>query len=240
MDPSANNPTDMEQIQPSISLWALALIFLATIGGAAAAILVLPAWIPGMSTSLTGEQPKVFWYLSRSSAIIAYFLLWASMILGVSVTNKAAVIWPGLPTAIDLHQYFTILGLAFALFHGLILIGDGYLKLSLQQILTPFGITNYRPEFVGIGQIAFYLWILITASFYVRRKITTRVWRAIHLFSYLTFIIALIHGLGAGTDSVFNWSRLIYSTTAGVLFFMTLYRILNARSRQAKKTRIHS
>lgn len=240
MDQNVNNATDIEQITPSISPWALLLLILATVGGAAAAILVLPAWVPGMSSSITGEQPKVFWYISRSSAIIAYFLLWASMVLGVSVTNKAAAIWPGLPTAIDLHQYFTILGLVFALFHGLILIGDGYLLLSPLQILTPFAITNYRPGYVGIGQIAFYLWILITATFYIRRKISKKTWRFIHYFSYLTYLIALLHGLGAGTDATFNWARLIYTTTFGVLLILTAYRILRARSQAARKQAIQA
>ena len=240
MDPSIDHENELDQIKPSISLGAFILLILATIGGAAAAILVLPAWIPGMSASITGEQPKVFWYLSRSSAIIAYFLLWASMVLGVSVTNKAAAIWPGLPTAIDLHQYFTILGLVFALFHGIILIGDGYLLLTPAQIFTPFGITNYRPVYVGIGQTAFYIWILITATFYIRKKLSTRAWRFIHYFSYLTFAIALIHGIGAGTDTAFNWSRLIYALTALILFFLTVYRILNARAQKARKAAIRA
>lgn len=182
-----------------------------------------------------GAQPKVFWYLSRASAIIAYFLLWASMMLGVSITNKAAVLWPGLPTAIELHEYLSILGLLFALFHGLVLIGDAYLKPTLMQVLLPFAMVNYRPSSVGIGQAAFYLWIVITISFYVRRLITNKGWRAIHLLSYFVYLVALFHGLSAGTDAGFNWARLIYLSTFATLLTMTLYRILQSRSHTAAK-----
>lgn len=238
MNPSTHNETDLDQIESPISPVWLIILLLATFGGAAAAILVLPGWIPGMSASISGEQPKVFWYLSRASAIIAYFLLWASMVLGVGITNKAAAIWPGLPSAIELHQFFTILGMIFALFHGLILAGDAYLKPTLGQIFTPFSMSQYRPISVGIGQIAFYLWIVITISFYARRIITKKGWRILHYFSYLTYIIALMHGLSAGTDTGLNWTRMIYGSTFIILLAMTVYRIVRSRALAAEKRKL--
>ena len=38
-----------------------------------------------------GVEPKAYWYLSRSSAIVAYILLWISMVLGLAITNKLAL-----------------------------------------------------------------------------------------------------------------------------------------------------
>lgn len=210
-------------------------MLLVSAGGAALAVLVLPKWVPGMSASIVGEQPKVFWYLSRASAFVAYILLWLSMILGVGITNKAAALWPGLPSAIDLHQFFTILGLFFALFHGLILMGDSYLKPALAQVITPFAMTNYRPIGVGVGQTAFYLWIVITGSFYVRKVITKTGWHAIHFLSYLVFAIALLHGLSAGTDSGLDWARYTYWITSVLLLGMTVYRVVNARAKRLEK-----
>jgi predicted ferric reductase len=231
----SNNEPDIDQIEPTVSLVWLLIMALASVGGAAVAILVLPGWIPGMSASILGEQPKVFWYLSRSSGFVAYILLWISMIMGVGITNKAAVIWPGLPSAIELHQFFTILGVFFAVFHALILMGDAYLKPTLVQILQPFAMFQYRPISVGLGQLAFYLWIVITVSFYVRRRITNKVWRLIHYFSYLMIAIALVHGLSAGTDSSFNWASYLYWGTSILLLVMTVYRVVNARMKVAAK-----
>src|SRR5437868_3897044 len=103
-----------------------------------------------------------YWYLSRTSALVAFTLLWASMALGVSITNKLARRWPGAPTAFDLHQYTSLLGWAFAIFHVLILLGDNYIGYTPFQLLLPFASTGYEQVWVGLGQIAFYLMIPVT------------------------------------------------------------------------------
>ena len=41
--------------------------------------------------------------ISDSSAIVAYILLWISMVLGLAITNKLARTWPGGPTFADLN-----------------------------------------------------------------------------------------------------------------------------------------
>jgi hypothetical protein len=51
------------------------------LGGAILSLLVLSGWLTGMVSSLEGQQPTVFWLLSRASAVVAYGLLWLSMML---------------------------------------------------------------------------------------------------------------------------------------------------------------
>src|SRR5581483_1549195 len=75
------------------------------------------------------------WYLSRASAFAAYVLLWWSMVLGLTLTNKLARIWPGGPTANDLHEHASLLGLVFGMLHALVLLGDSYIGYTLPQIL---------------------------------------------------------------------------------------------------------
>jgi hypothetical protein len=62
-------------------------------------VLVLTSWLPNMAFSLNGEAPKVFWYLARATAFASLSLLWVSMALGLSITNKMARLWPGAPAA---------------------------------------------------------------------------------------------------------------------------------------------
>ena len=235
MKPSSNVEPDIDQIDPPYSPVLLLVMLLVSAGGAALAILVLPRWVPGMSASLEGEQPKVFWYLSRASGFMAYLLLWASLMLGVGVTNKSASLWPGIPSALELHQYFSFLGVFFTLFHALILAGDAYLKPTLMQIFSPFSMSNYRSVAVGLGQMGFYLWILILLSFYIRKWISNKGWRFFHYFGYLLFAFALIHGLLAGTDAGTEWARILYWGTSVLLLGMTIYRIVNARARAREK-----
>lgn len=229
----------IEDVEPQISMGAVFSILLAVTAGAVAGMLILQNLLPGFSQSIVSEQPKVFWYLSRGSAFVAYFLLWFSMVLGVGVTNKMAARWPGLAKANDLHQYVSILGLAFGLFHGLILLGDHYINFSLLQIFLPFSTASYKPFAVGLGQVAFYLWGVILISFYARKRIGTKAWRMIHYATYLTFLGGLLHGIIGGTDAATTWAIILYWGSGTVLLFLTIYRIITgvalAAERKAKQ-----
>ncbi len=224
---SAKPPlTDLENLPPPMSLSTLIAMLLAVALGAFAATMVLPNWLPGLSQSLLGNEPKAYWYLSRSSALIAYVLLWLSMALGMMITNKLARLWPGGPTAFDLHQFASLLGLTFALFHALILMGDKYISYSLAQVLVPFTSTGYKPAWVGLGQIGFYLFAIVNFSFYVRKRLGHRTWRTIHYLSFLMFVLALLHGILAGTDTEVLAVRVFYWATGASLLFLLMYRIL--------------
>lgn len=226
MNLKSTNPDELENLKPAFSPGTILLIFLAIIAGSVLAAVVLPAMLPGLAQSLLGTAPKAFWYLSRSSAIAAYALLWLSMIFGLIITNRMARLWPGGPTAYDLHQFTSLLGLAFALFHALILLGDHFINYNLAQILVPFASVNFKPFWVGIGQIGFYLWIIVAFSFYVRKQMGTRTWRLIHYASFLSFGMALLHGILSGTDTATTWAGNMYWISGGILLFFFIYRVL--------------
>src|SRR5512136_2001587 len=136
--PTQPKTDELDTLPPPMPLPMLLLMLFAVAIGAFAAAIVLPNWLPGLSNSLLGSEPKAYWYLSRASAMVAYLLIWLSMALGLMMTNKMARAWPGSPTAFDLHQFASLLGLALALFHALILVGDKYIDYNLAQVLVPF------------------------------------------------------------------------------------------------------
>ena len=215
-----------DEIPPAMPRLAVLLTLVAAAGGALAAILILPAWLPGVEASMAGSAPQAFWFLSRSSALVAYLLLWLSMCLGLMITNKLARLWPGGPVAFDLHQHTSLLGVAFALFHGLILLGDRYLNPNLWQVVFPFGMSGYHPFWIGLGQISFYLMVGVAFSFYLRKQITSRVWRSVHFLSFISFVFALLHGIAGGTDSAAIWVQAFYWSTGGIFLFLLIYRLL--------------
>lgn len=235
MESNDSQSINIDDVEPAFNLGGFAFIMLAAFLGALAAAIYLPSWQPSLTQSISGADPKAFWYLSRGSAFVAYFLLWLSMLLGTGITNKLSVLWPGLPPTIELHQYSSILGLAFGLFHGLILMGDHYISFSLAQVLIPFTTSGYKPLWVGIGQVGFYSMLIVTLSFYVRKKIGPKTWRAIHFVSFLTYVLVLVHALLAGTDASTLAAQLFYMITGGLLFFMILYRILLSRANAREK-----
>lgn len=231
MERIVTHPIATEEIEEaaSVPLRTALLVLLGAAAGALAAAVALPALLPGAAASLLGAEPKAYWYLSRSSAFVAFTLLWLSMIFGLMVTNKMARVWPGGPTAVDLHQHVSLLGLGFALFHGLILLGDSYIQFSLAQLAIPFTGASYRPVWVGLGQVGFYLMALVSLTFYVRKSIGHRAWRLIHELSFVMFAMGLLHGLGAGTDSGTWWAGAFYWVTGGSVLFLTVYRLLVTR-----------
>ncbi|HNP71797.1 MAG TPA: hypothetical protein PLO33_07950 [Kouleothrix sp.] len=183
--------------------------------------------LAALGAALLGQHSA--WYMSRASAFVAYVLLWWSMVLGVSITNKLARLWPGGPTAGALHEHASLLGLAFGALHGLVLLGDKYIGYTLPQILIPFAGTSYLPLWVGLGQVGFYLMALVTLSFYVRRWIGARTWRSIHYLSFAVFALALLHGLFSGTDTSALWAVWMYAGTGLSLLGLTIYRALMPR-----------
>jgi predicted ferric reductase len=229
------NRTNENEYETSLTGRSVLVLFGAMSLGILAAVLVLPNWMPGLAGSLAGAQPKVFWYLSRSTAFVAMGMLWASMMLGVGITNKMARLWPGAPAAFALHEYLSLLGLGFAAFHGLILLGDQFSNFSLFQILIPFATTNYFPFWVGLGQLGFYAWAILVASFYVRKHIGQRTWRVLHYVSFLAYLGALVHGLASGTDSSLGWVQGFYWLTGGSFLFLFTYRMVNSLVEKAGK-----
>ena len=218
-----------DTLPAAVQLQGLLLILLAVIAGVLFAINLIPLWLPGLAFSATGSEPKVFWFLSRGSAIAAYWILWLAMAMGIIITNKMAQIWPGVPPAYEIHQYTSLLGMGFALFHALILMGDQYIHYTLLQVLAPFASENYRPLMVGIGQVAFYVWGVVNLSFYVRKRIGKKAWHWIHFASYASFLGAMAHGILSGTDSPTVWAQVSYWVSGASLLFLTVYRVLIVR-----------
>lgn len=222
------NKTDpIEKLQPAVPLVTLLVLMVMVAAGAFMVAVALPTWLPTLSQSLLGDKPKAYWYLSRGSAFAAFVLVWLSMVFGLLITNKLARMWPGGPTAFDLHQYTSLLGLGFILFHVLILLGDRYINYNLAQMLLPFGSENYKTVWVGLGQIGFYTLLLVSFTFYVRRAITQRAFRIIHFVSFASFMLALVHGLWSGTDASSMWATSLYWVSAGSVLFLTVYRIFS-------------
>ena len=222
--PGAPVPPDPE---PSVSPRQVAV----RVGGAvgtALVLAVLPIWLPALSTSLFGPDPRGYWYLTRASGLVAYALAWMSMMFGVLISNRLARMWPGGPTALALHEHTSLLALAFTAFHALILllIQDQYIHYALPDIVIPFAGATYRPIQVGLGQIALYAFAVVTVTFYLRRQIGQRAWRVIHGVSYAVFVLALLHGILSGTDSTNLWVWLYYAATGISLLFLTLYRLI--------------
>jgi predicted ferric reductase len=225
---SMNKQVQNDFNESSVNLQSLALFLLASFIGLVVAVLLLPIFLPNMAFSLSGDSPKAYWYLSRATAFISLSLLWLSMVLGLGITNKLARIWPGMPATFAIHEYVSLLGLAFALFHGLVILGDHYINFTLLQLVVPFSTLGYRPLWVGFGQISFYIWMIVVASFYARPLIGQKSWRLLHYASFTLYILGITHAIFSGTDTGMNWAQNYYWFSGGSLIFLFFVRFVGS------------
>ncbi|HVG97796.1 MAG TPA: ferric reductase-like transmembrane domain-containing protein, partial [Chloroflexota bacterium] len=177
---------------------------------------VAPA-APGLLGALGGgDAGHVWWYLSRAAGLCAYVLLTLDVALGLAVRTRRLEPWLARWRAFDLHRFTALLLVAVAALHVLALLGDRYIGFSLPQLLVPFA-APYRPLWTALGVLALYLLLAIVASFFVRRVIGQRAWRRLHYLTFAVFVLALLHGVLAGTDAGTVWGVLLYLSTGGAV-----------------------
>ena len=100
------------------------------------------------------------------------------------------------------------------MFLGVHLLGlalDDFIGFGPADFLVPFA-SSYKPAAVALGVVAMYLLLAIEITSLMMRRIPRHRWHAVHLTSYVVFVIATVHGLTAGTDrhnALFQWACLI-------------------------------
>lgn len=176
------------------------------------------------------EGTKAFWYVAHAGGVLAYLLLWFATMWGIVVSSKMLKGVVDASLTFGLHEFFPMLAVFFAVLHSAVLLGDAYIDFGLTDVLVPFA-ASYRPLWTGLGTVALYLSVALIASFYLRSFVSRKVWRMFHYTSYLAVMLALVHGLQAGSDSSSSVMRWTYLLTGASLLFATVYRILTAHAR---------
>jgi sulfoxide reductase heme-binding subunit YedZ len=166
-----------------------------------------------------------FWLASRSAGVVAYLLLSAAVVLGLATTTRLA-------RARALHERVALLALGAVAAHGLFLLPDGWLRPSLLQLLVPFTL-DYRPVWTGLGICAAYGVAGLSLTHYARRRLGARRWRSAHRLIPIAWALAAVHVIGAGTDAVSWWLRVILAATIAAITVLIVQRGLAGRTQPA-------
>jgi hypothetical protein len=78
----------------------------------------------------------------------------------------------------------------------------------------------------GIGIIAGWLAVILGLSFYARKWIGVKTWRATHRFTIVVYLLALGHVVGAGIDGQSLWMVAMLSALTAPIVFAFTYRVL--------------
>jgi sulfoxide reductase heme-binding subunit YedZ len=128
----------------------------------------------------------------------------------------------------SLHRSVSLLALAFLLVHILTAVLDSFAPISLVNAVIPFT-GSYRPLWLGLGAISFDLMLAVIVTSLLRRRMGHVVWRATHWLAYASWPIALLHGLGTGSDVKSTWLLVISIACLAVVIATVLVRVATGR-----------
>lgn len=181
---------------------------------------------------LPDTASKSYWFISRSSGIVAYVLLTVGVLWGLIQSGSLFRSRVAPLLSLGLHSYLNWLALGLAALHGAILVKDDYIQMDVARVVTPF-LAEYRPIPVGLGIIGFYLMLLLSLSFYARSHLGQRAFRLLHYISFCVFVMVTLHGLLAGTDSgPLFW---LYGASLVSVIVLTMMRIVSTRGKRKPK-----
>jgi len=187
------------------------------------------AW--GFASSL--HNRNFLWYTGRALGIAGYIALFALVALGLLIRHPWSLrhkILHG-EARLKAHATLGIATVVLILGHLAFLASDRYAGLGWLGALVP-GRAHYRPVAVGLGVAAFETMIAIslTARFAGRRG--TRHWLMIHRLAIVTFAMAWLHGVAAGTDTASL--RPLYVATGSVVAVLFASRFVEGLATRPK------
>ena len=169
-------------------------------------------------------DPRTTWYVTRGTGMVSVVLLTASVVLGIlEVVRWAAPKWPRFVTA-GLHKNISLLAVSFVAAHVITAIVDGFAPIGWIDAVIPFH-SPYRPLWLGLGTVAFDLLLALIVTSLVRRRIGQRAWRLVHWSAYACWPVALLHGVGTGTDTKTSWALGVELACLAAVVLATWWRI---------------
>ena len=148
---------------------------------------------------------QLWWYVTRSSAVIAWVLLVISVLWGILLSTRVLRMRDNPGWLLDLHRWVSGLSIVFVAFHMISLYLDKYAHFSIPNLLVPFNSTYTKVKSLGpwpvaLGVLCFYVMIAIQLSSLMMKRLPRTVWKAIHYSSYALVLVVSFHAGWTGTD----------------------------------------
>lgn len=186
------------------------------------------------------NDPHIWWYVSRVSALTAWGLMSFSVVWGVLLASR---VFQGLDNPAwlkDLHKYLSTLTVVLASVHTLSLTLDPYVKFDLLDLLVP-GVATYEGATalinlaLAVGVVAMWVLSFIYLTSLVMEKIPRALWKAIHYLSYAVFFAIGIHAAFAGSDLGSWWYAAvsIFVISMAMLALLIRFAVIFLREQRA-------
>lgn len=187
--------------------------------------------------------------LSSTLGLIATCVLTFNILLGMllSTAYRRSPLWKRLPEWVkkmsldDVHNWTAYVALVLALGHAVLLLPDAALKYRVMDILFPVN-APHQAAWTVLGTLSLYalIAVIITTQKVVKNRLGFRAWKNIHLISYGTALLFVIHGIVMDPllkDRPVDWldgEKLLSELCGGVLVAATVIRWRYYQRRQRR------
>jgi len=169
---------------------------------------------------------EVWWYLSRSSGIVATVLIVAALIGGLLFSARATGDRHKPNWWLDLHNYLGGLALIFTLIHLVAVYLDEFSSIGLVQILIPHTAPGWRWGMTW-GVISTYAIAVVVFTSWPKRWGSRRTWVAIHLVSIPGTIFAGVHAWMVGSSRHQLWFQAMLAAMVGLSVYPGVVRLFS-------------
>jgi DMSO/TMAO reductase YedYZ heme-binding membrane subunit len=140
------------------------------------------------------------WVAARALGITAYLLLALEVATGLVQSHpRNTAAWRLTKPVFPWHEMLTVFTGAFIVLHAVILALDPFARVGLVGALVP-GMSEYRPPAIAVGSVALYALVFTAVTAKWTRLLPAGWWLKAHRFAAVTFLLAWVHAVLAGTD----------------------------------------
>ena len=135
------------------------------------------------------HHDPTFWLLARASGLTAYVVLTLSVLAGLVLKSRPFARLKAAHVA-EMHKTLALTGLGALALHAVALVLDTTRQGEPRRRSSFRASSPTGPAAVAAGVVGGWLFVAVTSSFWLRKRIGARVWRRLHWFTYALFGLA--------------------------------------------------
>jgi len=180
------------------------------------------------AAAAAADSPSWYWYATRGLGAATLLVLTGAVVLGIVTATG----WVGARTpafvAADLHRNLSLLAIFLLTAHIVTTVLDPFAHISVRDVIIPVG-AAYRPVWLGLGVAATWILVGVAGTSLLRDRVGSRLWRLIHWVAYASWPLAVIHGLGTGSDAQAPWLIGVVTACIVAVLFALVFRLRQGR-----------
>src|SRR5450759_3946329 len=174
------------------------------------------------------SSPSWYWYATRGLGTTTLIVLTGTVVFGIATAKRS--IGEATPAFVvaDIHRNLSLLAIFLLTAHIVTTVLDPFAHISVRDVIIPVG-AAYRPVWLGLGVAATWILVGVAGTSLLRDRVGSRLWRLIHWAAYASWPLAVIHGLGTGSDAQAPWLIAVVTACIVAVLFALVFRLRQGR-----------